>query len=127
HSDRIIDLSYAAAYRLGYINAGSALVEVESVTAGQAAATTTAQLQAPEVPKSESGNSQEPKSTYIQVGAFSSRANAEDYRSSILRQLAWLSDTVQVLSIGNLWRLHVGPYKSGDDARSIAQRIEAEL
>lgn len=29
---RIIDLSYAAAHRLGYINAGSALVEVESIT-----------------------------------------------------------------------------------------------
>lgn len=28
---RIIDLSYAAAHRLGYINAGSALVEVESI------------------------------------------------------------------------------------------------
>lgn len=29
---RIIDLSYAAAHRLGYINAGSAMVEVESIT-----------------------------------------------------------------------------------------------
>lgn len=29
---RIIDLSYAAAHRLGYINAGSAVVEVESIT-----------------------------------------------------------------------------------------------
>jgi rare lipoprotein A len=31
HSDRIMDLSYAAAYRLGYAQAGSALVEIESV------------------------------------------------------------------------------------------------
>jgi len=38
HSDRIIDLSYAAANKLGYIAAGSALVEVESVAPGQAAA-----------------------------------------------------------------------------------------
>lgn len=28
---RLIDLSYAAAYRLGYVNSGSALVEVESI------------------------------------------------------------------------------------------------
>src|SRR5204863_5189061 len=32
HSERVIDLSYAAAYRLGYAAAGSATVEVESVT-----------------------------------------------------------------------------------------------
>ena len=31
HADRIIDLSYAAAYRLGYINAGRARVEVETL------------------------------------------------------------------------------------------------
>ena len=34
HADRIIDLSYAAAYRLGYINKGSTLVEVESILPG---------------------------------------------------------------------------------------------
>jgi rare lipoprotein A len=121
HGARIIDLSYAAAHRLGYINAGSALVEVESVAPGQAAE---ARQETKQEVKQETVDS---KGTYIQVGAFSSKANAEDYRSSIMRQLAWLSDTVQVLSIGNLWRLHVGPYKSSDDARSIAQRIEAEL
>ena len=31
HAGRIIDLSYAAAYRLGYIAAGSAQVEVEAI------------------------------------------------------------------------------------------------
>jgi rare lipoprotein A len=31
HADRVIDLSYAAAYRLGYVDNGSTLVEVESI------------------------------------------------------------------------------------------------
>jgi peptidoglycan lytic transglycosylase len=31
HADRIIDLSYAAAYKLGYVSAGSAKVEVEAI------------------------------------------------------------------------------------------------
>jgi rare lipoprotein A len=31
HADRIIDLSYAAAYKLGYVGAGSAKVEVEAI------------------------------------------------------------------------------------------------
>jgi rare lipoprotein A len=35
HAGRIIDLSYVAAYKLGYIGAGSAQVEVEAVLPGQ--------------------------------------------------------------------------------------------
>lgn len=31
HADRIIDLSYAAAYRLDYVDSGSAMVQVESI------------------------------------------------------------------------------------------------
>jgi len=115
HSDRIIDLSYAAASRLGYIAAGSARVEVESVAPGQ------------EESKGASIQKEEAKGTFIQVGAFSSQRNAEDFRSQVARQLAWLTDGIEVLSIGNLWRLHVGPYKSSDDARPIAARIESEL
>jgi len=117
HSDRIIDLSYAAAYKLGYIGAGSAMVEVESVEPGQSEVKNAAEVK----------NTIEEKSTYIQVGAFSSRGNAEDYRERVARQLTWLTDGVQVLSIGNLWRLHVGPYATSDAARPVAERIEAEL
>jgi len=39
HSDRIIDLSYAAAYKLGYVNAGSARVLVEQLVPGGVART----------------------------------------------------------------------------------------
>lgn len=35
HSNRIIDLSYAAAYKLGYVGAGSAQVQVDAVVPGQ--------------------------------------------------------------------------------------------
>jgi len=38
HSDRIIDLSYAAAYKLGYVNAGSTHVEVEAILPRSSAA-----------------------------------------------------------------------------------------
>ena len=36
HSDRIIDLSYTAAWKLGYVEAGSARVEVEAIVPGSA-------------------------------------------------------------------------------------------
>jgi rare lipoprotein A len=38
-SNRIIDLSYVAAYKLGYIQAGEATVEVESIVPGRRAGT----------------------------------------------------------------------------------------
>ena len=136
HSERIIDLSYTAAYKLGYASAGSAQVEVESIVPGETevavapkpavaapaaapAATLTAQSEG-DKPAVQSG-------IFVQVGAFSSRENAEGLRSRIARQLSWLTDTVQVLASGNLWRLHIGPYSSNDAARSIAERIAAEL
>jgi rare lipoprotein A len=37
-TDRIIDLSYAAAHRLGYVQAGSARVEVEAILPGKTSA-----------------------------------------------------------------------------------------
>jgi len=38
HPERIIDLSYAAAYKLGFVNAGSVRVEVEAVLPRSSAA-----------------------------------------------------------------------------------------
>jgi len=106
HPGRIIDLSYVAAYKLGYIQSGHAQVEVEVVLPGEGG---------------QAGG------VYLQVGAFSSRENAEGLRARIARELAWLQDRVEVLLAGNLWRLHVGPYGSREDARSIAEQIEAQL
>ena len=105
HSSRVIDLSYAAAYKLGYIQAGSATVELESVQ-----------------PTSEQAGG-----VYVQVGAFTSRENAESLQARLAREAAWLQQNVQVLLSGNLWRLHVGPYRSREDARSAADRIAGEL
>jgi rare lipoprotein A len=108
HPGRIIDLSYVAASRLGYIQAGSAQVEVESLLA-------------------EHKSAAEEKSVYLQVGAFSSRENAESLRARVAQELAWLKEALHVLLAGNLWRLHVGPYGSAEDARPVAERIEAQL
>lgn len=118
HSDRIIDLSYAAAYRLGYAQAGSATVEVESIQPGEPKQE--ARVEAKQEPQAQGG-------IYLQMGAFSSRENAEDLRARVARELAWLSEQVQVLASGGFWRLRVGPYGSSDAARAVAERIEAEL
>ena len=44
HADRVIDLSYAAAYRLGYVDNGSTLVQVDSIVPDGATSMTYAQV-----------------------------------------------------------------------------------
>jgi len=113
HSDRIIDLSYAAAWKLGYAEAGSTRVEVESVLPGTPAPAQEAKAPAPGV--------------FLQLGVFSVRESAENFRVRIYRELAWLSQAIQVVASGAVYRLHLGPYRTQDEARSIADRIQAEL
>jgi rare lipoprotein A len=113
HADRIIDLSYTAAWKLGYADAGSARVEVESLATGEARPAQEA--------KAAGG------SLFVQLGAFSAREAAENFRARIARELVWLSDTVQIVAGGSLFRLQMGPYRTQDDARSIADRIQSEL
>ncbi len=109
HAERVIDLSYTAAWKLGFVEAGSALVEVESIVPGETVA------------------AQELKGVYLQLGAFSARESAESFRARLARELVWLAETIQVIAAGTLWRLHLGPYRSQDEARPVAERIRREL
>jgi len=109
---RIMDLSYAAANRLGYIQAGSAEVEVEAIVPGQSP---------PPVQKAGT------EGVYVQLGAFSSRDNAESLRDRVVREIESLRGSAQVLMSGNLWRLQVGPYRTADEARPVAERVERLL
>ena len=64
---------------------------------------------------------------YLQLGAFSMRDNAESFRARVYKDLAWLSDSMQVNAQGGLFRLQLGPYRTHDEARQMADRIRAEL
>jgi rare lipoprotein A len=126
HADRIIDLSYVAAWKLGYIESGSARVQVEAVLPGapvEVPALTTVAAPAT-VPEARADS---PTGIYLQLGAFSARDSAENMRARIYKELGWLSDPMQVLPSGNLFRLHLGPYKSQEEARKVADRIQSEL
>ena len=121
HSDRIIDLSYAAAYKLGYAATGSTMVEVQSIIPGvQPAQTVSAQAGGEPAAAERNG-------VYLQLGAFSARDTAEGYRAAIYRRLAWLTDRIHVLASGSLYKLHLGPYPSEADASAVATRIQAEM
>jgi rare lipoprotein A len=151
--DRVIDLSYAAAWKLGYIGSGSAQVEVESVLPGDAPkevppggtpltfaaakpetavppvssdpiATIVAAAPA-EVPPLPSV--QELRGIFLQLGAFGSHDNAESFRARILRQLDWLTETIHVNAKDGMYRLHLGPYRDAQEAGRVAERIREAL
>jgi rare lipoprotein A len=122
HSDRIIDLSYTAAWKLGYVDTGNARVEVEALLPGKSAP-----LQEARKPEPVQEARTQTEGIFLQLGAFSARETAENFRVRVYRQLAWLSEAIQVNAGGAIFRLHLGPYRSQEEARSIADRIQAEL
>jgi rare lipoprotein A len=124
HADRIIDLSYAAAWKLGYVEAGSARVEVESLLPGAPVTVpelTTVAVSAPDVHVAGAADIR------VQLGAFSSRDGAENLRSRVQKEVNWLGDAIQIVPGGSMFRLQLGPYRTQEEARSIADRIQAEL
>ena len=134
HSDRAIDLSFVAAYKLGYTQAGSTLVEVESLTAdGAQVATTAPQKPVQQAPKQAVQEpaplpvSSDPSGVFLQLGAFSVKDNAELFRAKVYKELVWLNDPMRVTAQGSLFRLQLGPYRTQEDARAMAERIRAEL
>ncbi len=150
---RLIDLSYAAAWKLGYISSGSAQVEVESVLPGDlqggtqlASAPAAAPAPAPEKggPGGDSPDPvaaiaaapaaatalpevQEPRGIFLQLGAFGSLENAESFRARILRQLDWVRETIAIRARDGMYRLHLGPYADAQEAGRVAERIREAL
>jgi rare lipoprotein A len=142
HGDRVIDLSYTAAMRLGVLN-GIAPVEVERLTneqiqsgAWQAAKPAEAEPAVAEVaevasrpdpkpaPKPEPG----PVSGFwVQLGAFKLRDGAEQFQRQVASELDWLLPLLAVVSEPQLFRLQAGPYGSRGEAQDVASRIREAL
>ena len=155
HADRVIDLSYTAAYKLGLINGGSGQVEVEAIIPGEMAGTAYAQTTPPpRVASSPNGDDIEQlakrmaveerpdqsavmagmsgdtgiqKGIYLQLGAFSNAENAENLKNHLLRELDWLTETMRVNPGSGIHRLHLGPYANRGEADRVAEKISAAL
>ena len=115
-SDRLIDLSYTAAYKLGIIRGGSAKVEVDSILPDEWTRTTAADRKTEPLPAAgESG------SIYLQIGAFSERANAQRFLEAHRSQLEGYAP--EIVGENGMYKIHVGPYPSRTDATSAAGKI----
>lgn len=122
HSKRIIDLSYTAAHRLGFIQRGSTRVRVEAID--PAATDPAAPEAAPAVAAREAvGND----GIYLQVGVFSSVDNAQRLIERLTREPEFDAGRARVVMSGSLHRVQVGPYASEDAAHADRTRIRERL
>jgi len=128
---RIVDLSYAAAHRVGIAGPGSGRVEVEAIIPGEAPILTAAAplppvtrveppppapVPTPATPTSAAGYA-------VQLGAFQNYANAQNFLTHVQGQLADARVEPRVREQNGLYRVYVGPYTDRDEARRVADRI----
>lgn len=111
HSKRIIDLSYAAAYKLGYVNKGSTRVRVESIDPETDAVPDEASVEG----------------VYLQVGAFSRADNARQLVERLSGELDLDPGRTRVVRDGSLHRVQLGPYRSDAAAKTDRERVRERL
>ncbi len=128
HDNRLIDLSYAAANRLGILGKGTGLVEVEAINPDQSVQHAPRARRLASTPKvaapAPAARTTEPM-LYLQVGAFLSRSNAERLK----RRLATTTSSEKLhISEGvsdqhRVYRVRIGPLESIERADSLAQSL----
>jgi len=130
-SDRLIDLSYVAAYKLGLLSNGSALVVVESIVPNTVPTTVaTAQAPVPAAPAREvsapAPAALDRPGVYLQLGAFSLKENAASLLTRLQAEVTWLTDPA-IYQTGGVYRVQAGPYANREEAEQAAARIEQTL
>ncbi len=115
HDNRLIDLSYAAAVKIGVYPKGTGLVEVRGIDPGQPL------QELPPAPVVTNGH----PGIYLQVGAFADADNA-DRLALRLRQadLGAVQVSETVINGQRVRRVRVGPLGSVDRADQVSARIE---
>ncbi len=132
HSDRVIDLSYAAAAKLDIARRGSGMVMIERVFEGDKTAPSPMSIAAAPVVNtpvvinniSTSPITEDADFIYLQLGAFSSVENADIFRARMVRELDWNREPMTVLNKDGLFRVRLGPYKTRDEAAAIVAQIK---
>ncbi len=115
---RIIDLSYAAAKKLGVKGPGTANVEISVVQKGQSRPTSVVRT----IPLTDQASRDVP--LFIQMGSFSSQVNAHNLVQD-LHAANELSAQISRLQTnqGLFYRVRVGPLYDIDVANAIVQRL----
>lgn len=123
HSDRIIDLSYAAAIKLGFQNKGTAKVKLEAITPPAPGLRTNSETQ-PQV--------QDRLAPFLQIVAFSSLASVQKVENDLRQQLAQKGHDSNKLFIAKspdrdppIYRLRMGPFESDQQAQEALSVVKS--
>jgi rare lipoprotein A len=122
HDDRLIDLSYAAASKLGITSKGTGVVEVVAIDPRTYLAN-----KDKTTPKKNRSNT--PASTpleyslYLQAGAFVSRVNAEQLQTKLQALYNTRKITSAYSTEKQVYRVRIGPIASVEEADKLAQDI----
>lgn len=113
HKDRIMDLSYAAAGKLGVLPTGTALVEVKAID--------------PRHPETVLSGAQPTKSNpkiYLQLGAFGIQQNAQLLESKV-KTLTSLPVVINAGEKNNLpiYRVQIGPIPTVDNTDALHDKL----
>ncbi|HZW23720.1 septal ring lytic transglycosylase RlpA family protein [Noviherbaspirillum sp.] len=151
HSGRIIDLSYTAALKLGYLGRGSSELEVERIlhddigrmAKGPAEQAATPEVVAmpvnlggPEAPRVlETQAASAPavvasppavsgQGYYLQIGAYSQAANAEAARQRLEKIPGLSLRPMEVVEYGMYFRVYSGPFATRAEADAAARQLQ---
>lgn len=116
--NRLIDLSYGAALRLGMIGTGTARVEVRTITASEYTSGTRV-VAAGSTGSTAAAGAADGSGLYLQMGAFKHRDGAESLAGELRR------DDMEPVSIdkqGGYHKVWLGPYLNEDQANAIILR-----
>jgi rare lipoprotein A len=147
HSSRIIDLSYTAALKLGYLGKGSGELEVERLlpihiaqiqkekqenanrpAAPDQAEPATGENAAAALPEPRPGIVKYETAAsgfYLQLGSYGQAYNAQAVRSRLLKAGSDKLQPIEVVQSGALYRLYCGPYVSQSAALEAAQQMQS--
>ncbi len=129
HEGRIIDLSYAAASKLGIASTGTGTVEIRAIEPGEPVPQTTTEASkaggTATEPRSVIGKTAVKSHLFLQLGSFISRDNAESLRARLaLNHVIGAKVEASRVDRQNIYRVRIGPLSSVEEADRLAVRID---
>ncbi|CAD6363867.1 hypothetical protein SHEWT2_00188 [Shewanella hafniensis] len=112
HSDRILDVSYAAAYKLGMLATGTARIKLEVIYIGSIAGTSSAIASI-----NDTGNH------YIQLVASKDRAKLNKIAKELERKY---QVKTRVQPVNNMFRLQLGPIGQAELADKMLNKVKQD-
>lgn len=127
HADRIIDLSYTAAYKLGLIGGGSGLVDVEAIIPGESGSMTYAQVVPPPRPQ--------PTPAPLLTASANGNPKANDNIEQLAKRMAQEERPVQTAAMAGMTGddtprgvyLQLGAFANPDNAENLRNHLLREL